>query len=294
MIFLILGLPEGISEFVSRRINWQINGHEFHDFSIRASHCMIEENECEYALRSADNIRNHVMDLCNSNMPCFALSFWRAPEKHLVELISPGVPLIKFSENKSCRMDKKKAQERVNQLSNKIEKSIGKIISYSKKLFKEMNKTNSSPLLLPLTHFDNSDVVNGVLELSEIDLENIQDIDPLSINKKIKSLANFGKSEYNRNCFIDDRNLIFQTPGTAKHGGANLHLSNPNMHKPSCHILSRLRLGQHIPEGFHYDCTYKNKKINEEFYSCHNQKISVNSKKYVNIYPNNFVRTGKK
>ena len=54
MIFLIFGLPKGISEKVSEIANRRINGHVLREYSIEASQGKLEEHEHQYALRIAD------------------------------------------------------------------------------------------------------------------------------------------------------------------------------------------------------------------------------------------------
>ena len=167
----------------------------------------------------------------------------------------------------------------VGEVLTVINRKIGTIISNHNLLKTELAKTNSTPFLLPLKNFDNSNLKSGFDFIYNSYSDTKIEKQLSDHKKKIMSCAK--SSGDGRNVFVSDEGLFFKTPGRAKHGSHPPDFEVDGDHMISCTTGAFLRFGVKIQKGFHYDCTYGNGRsfsINRQ--SCHAQTVRTSGCSY--------------
>jgi len=156
-----------------------------------------------------------------------------------------------------------------------------------------LQKTNTTPLLLPCKNFYSTIVANEIRRLHCV-LPSAQDHEAL-IRESIEAIkrSHPARSEQGQaRWFRDDRDLDFRPPGTAdmRHGFAN----DTHGHPASCFVAGRRRLGAPYHRGFHYDCSKERTPFELDLHHCHDAAVERKKfNRYVNIAPNDHFRGGK-
>lgn len=295
MKFFLAGIPESLANFLLDKLTREIPDQQFAEVPARDSNCYIVETPKLYAQKFTDEISTVVRGddkkgVLGAQLFC-VLSFWRQVDKPLIKNLFPSIPIICFEEPEFEWVNEKRKRELVNTYVKKIREEFPLIKKFVKRISREVEKTNSSPFLLPLRHFRCQHLYQDIYELFYTRRGNIRSLDPYQILKELRVKTKLWKDENNRNCFVDSGNVRYITPGSAKHGGGHKAVDDDPEHIELCYLNSNFRLGHPIDSGFHFDCRNKDKsKISGAFEGCHGQQILAYNKAYVNIYPNNHVR----
>jgi len=149
---------------------------------------------------------------------------------------------------------------------------------------------NRTPILLPMRNFSSPSWQEGFMRLAT-ELGNHGDAENrlLTFRKSIardywRRIGSTGRSH-----FVDDRGVVFQTPA-ASHYHAIAHL-NDGSHT-DCFLRGNLRMGSRYPASFHFDCRFE---MGGDFLgvlpSCHGQPVGVDGRPYLNIAPNDHIRS---
>ncbi len=205
-----------------------------------------------------------------------------------VETLTMGIPVPGILKTLPLTPNKLK------NASNKIVKSLRKAIRKGEKallaIAKEINSNdNRTPLLLP----DRNYGTREIRELAKNVSEAIREPNPfVAVRTAANNFENrhprvaFGKSK--RKHFINKNRVIFQSPGSNRHGVSDL---SGNDHHDSCLVRGRLRLGAAYDPRFHYDCVQFKGALASNWESCHRQKFTLpKGRSHVNIAPNDHVR----
>ena len=178
--------------------------------------------------------------------------------------------------------------------ANEIATSIKRVVRRGESVLPAVsNQVNSNdnrtPFLLPERNFDPSNIRELARSVGTIALE---DNDAFEEVKKLVATFEAQYPRFNvpnkRASFKNKQNLLFQGPGSARHGFAN---PNAKGHKKRCLIRGRIRFGARYDPKFHYDCVDLNDNLAMLWKSCHGQEVSLSpARKHVNIAPNDHVR----
>lgn len=164
---------------------------------------------------------------------------------------------------------------------SKALRSIVNVISF------ETDRTNKTPLLLPIRNFVGrglSDLIGSLYsELPRSD-------DPQAlINSAVKKFLSahppVKPPTSPKPCFSDGV-LYFKSPGSDRHGYYR-HLSQ-NAHEPSCLLAARSRLGGNYKYDFHFDCETVRGNLKGAYPNCHNDNVRP-QKSYLNIAPSDYI-----
>lgn len=183
-----------------------------------------------------------------------------------------------------------KAQK--NHLTNLIDEEIRKAIKHSRELLEiigeEIQKrTHKTCLLLPPKNFGKkfTNVISLVQSASS------RFYDPSTFKNDLEKIKE-RNIQFRDGCHIGNRRQKFKAARPSqRHGTAPLlGQVKAGGHRASCALRGRLRFGTPYDPGFHYDCPIGRRQ--RPFTSCHDQIVCVpRGKKYVNIAPNDNVRT---
>lgn len=147
-----------------------------------------------------------------------------------------------------------------------------------------------TPLLLPVKNFESKWLVANLIEVQktlifERDKNN-------HLKKLINKFVNYHPRtqptdhRYQRQCFVDRKNIEFNPPGQDRHGFPRAGFP----HTDICFISGHRRLGAPYDHAFHYDCVRPGGNLKGDFWGCHSPKDKLEGKPHLNISPNDFVR----
>ena len=216
------------------------------------------------------------------------LNFMGEFQAQLSEEFEPAIPCCFLVQIDNWRASKREINHRAGQVVRAIGKAKGPILRSLSILANEISKMNSTPLLLPVRNFQDEEVSRLLKEIlgkfAFPSFEN-QLRDSLKKFMPMREKVNCG-----RNAFISSEGVAFRTPGRARHGCHAPTLEAG--HNPQCVIAATYRLGVKIDVGFHYDCSYvKGGVFSGHRGGCHEQSIQTSGCEYLNIYPNDYIRT---
>lgn len=145
-----------------------------------------------------------------------------------------------------------------------------------------------TPLLLPIHNF-RSDILVPALLGVEKDIVGDKGVAVITEARRRfehgHPLQKIGTRQ--RRCFVDDHDLEFHTPGSARHGFARDAFDD---HPPACLVNGRRRLGAPYDRAFHYDCQREGRQLNAMFPNCHGDPVKRSKIDYLNIAPNDNLR----
>lgn len=221
------------------------------------------------------------LDYVNSNSKIVKTRF--LPETLVVPVEPPELIFQRLSPNKKNTL--------INELLNKIEKTINKTEIILQAIKKEItSRDNKTPLLLPVSNFYRP----YIYKLLEDVCAKFINVDSFSA---VKSVTQRFETQNPRISMRDDREeyfvnpggIVFKSPGRARHGFARE--SKGQRHPGSCLVRSRLRLGASFDPKFHYDCVKQRGALPSTWHSCHRQNFTTpKGRAHVNISPNDHVR----
>lgn len=175
---------------------------------------------------------------------------------------------------------------------NEIEEIKKSIIFLNNEFICGYSKT---PLLLPFTSYN----IREMRTLAEDVFTKLhRNEDKKNAIKKIKNKFDYNNKkvkvsiENNKEleCYTGN-GMIFKSPGKHKHGVKKLGLTGT--HIRTCFVSAIFRFGSKIVDGFHYDCTnLHGGNVNKKLINCCGKGENYKNK-YINIYPNDFIRTKK-
>jgi hypothetical protein len=169
-------------------------------------------------------------------------------------------------------------------VTNNVKRSIPAV---KKEITEHDNKT---PLLLPIKNFDSKHLVPLLKEIQKT---------LVAAENKMETLKSFINTiEYyhprklirtnNKPCFVDDRDIEFHPPGSARHAFARI--SNVD-HLLTCLLAGKRRLGAPYHPAFHYDCeSGHGGNLKGCFSGCHEKASIMTGSPHLNIAPNDFIR----
>lgn len=87
-------------------------------------------------------------------------------------------------------------------------------------------------------------------------------------------------------CLCDGR-LYFKSPGKARHG--YFHHQRNAVHRQSCLLSAKSRLGAAYSHNFHFDCTPVRGALSPEYPNCHDANTRPPARTHVNIAPTDYI-----
>jgi hypothetical protein len=180
-----------------------------------------------------------------------------------------------------------------NALLNAFAKEVDEAAIYLRGLSTVISEytsvANLTPLLLPLQNF-HSQHFRSIVEELYFGLAEAADAKQF-ISSAVKRFFSVHPRTHagteDRHC-LSDGYLYFRSPGKDRHGFfRNDPASN---HALACLLGARSRIGGRYSATFHYDCVAVNGSLAAHYSNCHGAQTAPNSKKNVNISPNDFVR----
>lgn len=263
MKFFLAGIPESLANFLLDKLTREIPDQQFAGVSARDSNCYIVEAPKLYAKKIAEEISTVVRGddkngVLGAQLFC-VLSFWRRVDKPLIKNLFPSIPIICFEELEFEWVNEKRKRELVNIYVKTIKGELPSIRKFVKRISREVEKTNSSPFLLPLRHFKCQYLYKDIYGMFYTRRADFEKMNPYQILRELRVKTKLGKDENNRNCFVDSANVRYITPGSAKHGGGHKAVDDGPEHIELCYLNSNFRLGHPIDSGFHFDCRNKDK-----------------------------------
>jgi len=168
---------------------------------------------------------------------------------------------------------------------------IKRALPHLQKEFTE--RSNKTPLLLPLQNFEAEAIENLLANVSD----QILDADDPSATIR-RLVADFERTfppalDWERKppqtIFTNSANIRFRAPGNDRHGSAHPETDG---HPDGCVLAAFKRLGVTYDPHFHYDCTRTSQpKLSAELHNCHQPRGWITAKKkHLNIAPNDAVR----
>lgn len=151
------------------------------------------------------------------------------------------------------------------------------------------SKAARTPILLPLNHFGEDDLINFISQTwkkaSEAsDIQVFLDEE----SKKFETKFPFKKKNGSRTGFFQNsKDVWFRPPGRDLHGSS--YPKAPG-HLTTCFFNAILRIGGAIKDGFHYDCTKGGSRHVGTFQNCHGDSVQMSGRPHLNVYPNDFIR----
>ncbi|HMO09000.1 MAG TPA: hypothetical protein PKD10_15345 [Paracoccaceae bacterium] len=271
------------------------NGLDFKCFGVASqgmqrAACPNERAECfakQFRLWSEEIVQTREID----NRPAsFVLNFWPLFAEALFANLGHSTLIVCFSENVSFVRTERAKREYVNWVSGQCLR-VGQVLRGKvAALRSEMSKKNSQPLLLPRSNFSCAALGGFMDKLVRLNAAEVGGIDPVQTTDSARRLVASTTGANGRRWFSDDNGLQFATPGRDEHGGGSL-LKKGGSHKPKCFVAGYYRFGVPINPGFHFDVTGRvDGPVSKVFLDCHGAEMSIRRAKYVNIYPNDFVR----
>lgn len=170
-------------------------------------------------------------------------------------------------------------------------KKVKRALPHLRKEFTE--RSNKTPLLLPLQNFEANEISNL---LSNVSNGILDAIDPTATIREL--VADFERRfpptlDWTRKppqtVFTNNASIRFRAPGNDRHGSAHPETEG---HPDDCVIAAFKRLGVTYDPHFHYDCTrLSQSKLSAELHNCHLPRDWITAKKsHLNIAPNDAVR----
>lgn len=205
-----------------------------------------------------------------------------------VETLTIGIPVPEILN--TLRLTPNNLRNAANKIMKSLQKALRKGEVALSAITKEINSNdNKTPFLLPDRNYGTKEIRELAKKVSGA----VREPDPFVA---VKTAADdfgrrhprvaFGKN--NRKHFINGKGVIFQSPGSDRHGAASLH---GNGHHESCLVRGRLRLGAIYDPRFHYDCVKSKGALSSDWQSCHGQEFVLpKRRRHVNIAPNDHVR----
>lgn len=176
-----------------------------------------------------------------------------------------------------------------NVLVSAFKEAVAKVTRSILALRKELTeRDNRTPLLLPVKNFHSKALV---IELESLQQKLASESERLvAVAESVNSIEQRHpprRGDYsNRRFYVDDRNVEFHPPGSARHAFARTQLG----HQVSCLLSGRRRLGVPYDPVFHYDCVKGRGAIREYFFGCHEDARVREGHPHLNVAPNDFVR----
>jgi hypothetical protein len=150
-------------------------------------------------------------------------------------------------------------------------------------------RRNVTPLLLPVRNFS-SDVLTSSLRRLFHELPDRSDPHALiaEIYAAFRSAHPLQAAAQNKpKCYVDHSSKAFHVPGRDLHGRL---WAASGEHPETCRLNGRLRLSAPIADGFHYDAL-RPPVLKGEFPDCHAVISRYEGSPYLNIAPNDFIRS---
>ena len=156
-----------------------------------------------------------------------------------------------------------------------------------------IQRSNRTPLLLPQRNFHSKQYLQFLAQLQTDILKNGDKLstvkDAVRCFKQLYPLRKMGSRD--KPCYVDDREIEFHSPGSARHGFIRGDDKDHIDHHPSCILGGRRRLGAAFDRQFHYDCQRGAGNLQAEFFGCHTDVPSLQvGHPHLNVAPNDFVR----
>ena len=169
-------------------------------------------------------------------------------------------------------------------------KRVKKILTHLTKELTE--RSNKTPLLLPVRNFDIPAVQNMLSEIQRILLAAV---DPtVAIRQRVAKFEQIYPPQLDQSrrppqtVFTNPQKIRFRAPGKDRHGSAHPETEG---HRDSCVVSAFKRLGAAYHPCFHYDCSRLNQAVlSAQVYGCHSEKNWTRGHPHLNIAPNDAVR----
>jgi hypothetical protein len=219
------------------------------------------------------------------------LDYSSGTENRLVERFFPFALCVGIEEftagaqtGMSLRISKNELAKRLRHAAGTLRDTVPVIKKFVQ------SDANTTPILLPVRNFKSSRLrpmlskvvsdVSGASDKMSVLREIIEEFKRHYPRTKIEGAA--------RKCFVDDRGIAFNPPGSALHGFARG--AGGNGHNVTCWLAARLRLGAPYHRAYHYDCTAGGNRLEGYFYDCHDSFGPYRGNPHLNIAPNDYVR----
>lgn len=153
------------------------------------------------------------------------------------------------------------------------------------------DRLRRTPLLLPLRSF-RADELTDLLQQTFRELPSAQNPKEFlrQACEKFENRFPFLRHDDGiQPAFMNDREMIFCAPGRHILHGRKTAIGEVS-HTIRCFLNARLRLGGMIADGFHYDCVKRKGKHTGNNPNCHDALVDCEGSKYLNMYPNDFIR----
>lgn len=159
------------------------------------------------------------------------------------------------------------------------------VVALRKELAERDNRT---PLLLPVKNFHSKCLVDEIRTLQ--DSLPSEEEKQAAVAQAVHAIDRRHPPQLgdysNRRYYVDDRNVEFHPPGSARHAFAR----GQHGHPLTCLLSGRRRLGAPYDPVFHYDCVKGREPIRALFFGCHEDAAVKVGRPHLNIAPNDFVR----
>ncbi len=291
MNLVLVGIPESIASFLNDRISRVLPKHEAFVIGARDSNGFIFEERRTHARRVSMEILE-CLDTAETVDSTVVFCFHKDFAEPLRDALFPIVPLITTEAFRFSSVSLQRRKQSVNDIAKFVASSLKKLRAFFGVLGNEVASRRESALALPIVNFDEPVVEHHLRSLAFLDMSFVDERRPVSIRKTIYTCC-FKAGEVK--AFVNSKGVCFRSPGRALHGSALPIVGGNEAHNLRCKLASKMRFGVPITPGFHYDCSHLNK---DEFkgnrLGCHGQETAVHQRRYLNIYPNDFVRVPKK
>ncbi|WP_156526652.1 hypothetical protein [Bradyrhizobium sp.] len=189
----------------------------------------------------------------------------------------------------SLARNKPQESELLNAFAGEVDDSAIELRRLSSIVSEYTAVANLTPLLLPLGNFRSSHL-RAILEQLYSELANSDDPKALITASVKKFFDVHPRTHYGsepRHCFSDGY-LFFRSPGKNRHGF--FRHAPESTHAWACLLNARSRIGGRYAAKFHYDCVPVSGALAGQYENCHRIETTPNSREYVNIAPNDYIR----
>lgn len=151
-----------------------------------------------------------------------------------------------------------------------------------------VSRASNTPFLLPVKNFD-SKHLESTLRALHLDLTQQGLAPEAAIRVHVKAFKHAHPPQRipdrQRDCFVDDSQIEFHSPGSHRHGFARA----AGKHPADCVLSGRRRLGAPYDPLFHYDCLKGKGNLKVSLHSCHDPKGVWEGNPNINVAPNDNV-----
>lgn len=288
-VYAFAGIPEAIFADVRNKFS-QIAPGRCHFISRPHKGNSYSTSDIKYYIgRFAEIIGSDAENrLYHARFSLFYIDYEDQNSVDFAEAFSPHILTVKVK----FSLDAGASHQENSKLKNELVENLKRITANAKNtldvLKKEISeKSNKTPLLLPLQNFHSDVLMSSILNLYN-QITSASDKQGLIKNviNQIQQAHPHGTDTGKNYRYIDNRKVNFTAPGKSLHG-----ISRPNTGHPDiCLISANIRLGAKYPRGFHYDCTANRGNLAGEFYGCHHPRSHKTGNPHLNISPNDHVR----